>query len=374
MFASAIWTGSAAIESAVVGQEAKVLWSQTEYVGLVFISVFLLFFTLAYTRQGHLIGRDVYGLLWLIPTVSLALVWTNSWHHALWTGFSPGPKEANVLVYHRGPIFWFITAYTYFFTVFSYGLFANACRSAGVTIRRQYLFFMLSGLFPLATGAVYLVGQDWVRGMDVSPMGFSIAGLMIAWNFFRFQLLDLVPIGRAVLVERLPDGMIVFDAKGRLVDNNPTACRMLGMKEGDLSASELRCRYPALSDLLSATEEGQCELTLKGGREANFSIVPLYERRGRLRGRLLIVHDITEHVRAAREHERIIAELSQALAQIKTLQNLLPICCSCKKIRDDNGYWQQIEAYIHEHAGVKFSHSLCPECARKLYGDEAAHS
>ncbi len=64
-------------------------------------------------------------------------------------------------------------------------------------------------------------------------------------------------------------------------------------------------------------------------------------------------------------HEK--ADLEEALLQIKTLHGLLPICASCKKIRDDRGYWQQIESYLYEHADARFSHGICPDCAKKLY-------
>jgi hypothetical protein len=59
--------------------------------------------------------------------------------------------------------------------------------------------------------------------------------------------------------------------------------------------------------------------------------------------------------------------LEQALSQIRTLRGLLPICANCKKIRDDTGYWNQIETYIHDHSEAKFSHGICPECMKKLY-------
>jgi len=67
------------------------------------------------------------------------------------------------------------------------------------------------------------------------------------------------------------------------------------------------------------------------------------------------------------EKEKLIAELQEALSSVRLLSGLLPICASCKKIRDDKGYWNQIEAYIREHTSAEFSHSICPECARKLY-------
>ena len=67
----------------------------------------------------------------------------------------------------------------------------------------------------------------------------------------------------------------------------------------------------------------------------------------------------------------MIGELREALAKIKTLRGLIPICSRCKKIRDDKGFWQRLEVYIHEHSEADFSHGICPDCMRELYPDYA---
>jgi CheY-like chemotaxis protein len=72
---------------------------------------------------------------------------------------------------------------------------------------------------------------------------------------------------------------------------------------------------------------------------------------------------------AAKEREKLIAQLENALMQVKRLSGLLPICASCKKIRDNQGGWKQIEDYIATHSEADFSHSICPQCAHKLYPD-----
>jgi streptogramin lyase len=74
-------------------------------------------------------------------------------------------------------------------------------------------------------------------------------------------------------------------------------------------------------------------------------------------------------VQLKRRERELAARVHDALAQIKVLKGLLPICASCKKIRDDTGYWQQMESYIREHSEVEFSHGICPDCMRKLYPD-----
>jgi len=372
MTSIAIWMASAAIEAAVVGEAPKVFWSQMEYVGYVFTGVFLLFFALHYTQQAQLLTPFGQLVVWMLPILSLLFVWTNPWHHTVWTGFSPGPEKANVLIYHRGPIFWFIAGYTYVFSFVSCYVFYRARKTADPVIRRQLDTMLLSAAFPFASGALYLFGQDFVSGMDVSPFGFSIAGLIIAWGFFHFHLLDIAPVGRTVLVEKTPDGMVVFDDKGRLVDSNPAAHHMLGIGTSDFNATVLLSDYPALYPLLDATQETRTSLVIPDGPlELDVRMIPLTDSKNRFQGRLLILQDITTRMVATRERDRVIAELREALAQIKALNGLLPICCSCKKIRDDSGYWQQIEAYIREHADVEFSHGLCPDCTRKLYPDLA---
>ncbi|MDO8547577.1 MAG: hypothetical protein Q7R68_09500 [Nitrospirales bacterium] len=70
---------------------------------------------------------------------------------------------------------------------------------------------------------------------------------------------------------------------------------------------------------------------------------------------------------AEEEREKLIRQLQEALASIKTLSGLLPICFSCKQIRDDKGYWNQIETYIHDHSDAQFTHGICPACVTKLY-------
>lgn len=71
--------------------------------------------------------------------------------------------------------------------------------------------------------------------------------------------------------------------------------------------------------------------------------------------------------RLDRERLQVLADLKEALAKVKKLSGLLPICASCKKIRDDKGYWEQVESYIKKNSEAEFTHSICPECARKLY-------
>lgn len=96
--------------------------------------------------------------------------------------------------------------------------------------------------------------------------------------------------------------------------------------------------------------------------------VPVFNSQEKLIAYDGLVVDISKVKFAEAKDERQIAELTSALAMVKTLHSLLPICSSCKKIRDDKGYWQQIDAYISGHfPAIKFTHGICPDCAKRLY-------
>ena len=77
--------------------------------------------------------------------------------------------------------------------------------------------------------------------------------------------------------------------------------------------------------------------------------------------------DISEYAKALREKETLVGELQTAMEQVKTLRGLLPICSYCKKIKDDEGYWNQLEAFIKNNSDAEFTHSICPDCFKKHY-------
>ncbi len=116
-------------------------------------------------------------------------------------------------------------------------------------------------------------------------------------------------------------------------------------------------------------EDMECWVNHKeGGRVCLiFNGIPVLDEVGNLIGYRGVAKDITQQKHAEEEREKLIAELEAAISKIKALGGLIPICASCKKIRDDKGYWNKLEAYIENHSEAEFSHGICPECASELY-------
>ncbi len=107
---------------------------------------------------------------------------------------------------------------------------------------------------------------------------------------------------------------------------------------------------------------------IQGIRIENRPVLAILKQVAEIRKELTLAQQEIERRKALeKERKKLIGKLQQALSEIKTLQGFLPICASCKKIRDDEGYWQQIEKYVEDRSDARFSHGICPECARKLY-------
>lgn len=112
----------------------------------------------------------------------------------------------------------------------------------------------------------------------------------------------------------------------------------------------------------------------KGLEMENRPVMAILRQVAEIERELSIAQQEIERRKAAeKERDALIKQLQTALSEVKTLRGFLPICANCKKIRDDAGYWNQIEGYIQDHSDAIFSHSICPDCAKELYPDLNMH-
>jgi len=177
------------------------------------------------------------------------------------------------------------------------------------------------------------------------------------------------------LFEMMPGSVILLDASGVVRDVNPSFCRNIGYTRNEILgthisrfARESRAVIRKNLKRLLAGEQLHHEVT-NVQKDGSLRYYELHETAVTLpddsRGILAVSNDITERKASEQQREKLIMELRQALAQVKTLRGLLPICASCKKIRDVRGSWNRIETYISQHSDASFTHGLCPDCAVK---------
>ncbi len=368
MGAVAVWSGAGVLELVVVDPAQAFRFASFGAIGYAVTVPLFLAFTLIYTgREQWLKGLwKVY--LWVLPlSVALAIA-TSSWHHCFYTLDPPELWMRRNEVSQYGPAMWVSVVYSYAGMFIANMLLWASSRTGSPALRLQLRVLMLSTLLPFVSGGLYLLDLPQLHGVDFSSIGFGLMGLVLAWALYKHRLLDLSPIGHAMLQRHMPDGMVLLDPLGRVVDVNPSAQRLL--KVSGQALEKLLLEDDTLSALLKGEEEQRAALALaQGDLHVELHMVPLQEEGGPRLGRLLLLHDVTARVKAEQSREQVIRALQQALGDIRVLRGMLPICSGCKKIRDDGGYWRQIEVYIRDHTDAEFSHSLCPDCVAQLYPD-----
>jgi phosphoserine phosphatase RsbU/P len=184
----------------------------------------------------------------------------------------------------------------------------------------------------------------------------------------------------AAIVETSEDAIIGTSLDGTILSWNHAAERMYGyradeIKGRSLSVLSTASRSDEFRDIYEQIERGEWIAryqTVRLRKDGNLldvalTLSPIKGAAGKVVGVSAIERDISAAKREDEQRLRLIAELQDALARIKTLRGLLPICASCKKIRDDQGYWQKVESYLAEHTNAEFTHGLCPDCLGQLY-------
>ena len=170
---------------------------------------------------------------------------------------------------------------------------------------------------------------------------------------------------------------ILVDLDGNILAINEIAARRIGKTADELIGMGI---FEYLPFEIAVARKTKALEVIKSGEPLRFqderagrffdnNIYPVFDNDGKIRALAIFAKDITETKMA---EETLLEErdkLQAALAKIKKLSGMLPICSSCKKIRDDKGYWNQIESYIRKHSEAQFSHGICPPCAEELYRD-----
>ncbi len=187
------------------------------------------------------------------------------------------------------------------------------------------------------------------------------------------------------ITSHLAEGLYVMDGQGTITFMNPEAERLLGWTMDELNEKGVHnlvhfrradgtvlpfesCEIHNVMNTGKSFVSSDGVFVRKDGTVFPVSVVssPITDN-GNITASVTAFRDITQRKELERERERLILAYQDALANIKTLKGLMPICASCKRIRDDKGYWNQIESYIQQHSDAEFSHGLCPECALKMY-------
>ena len=181
-------------------------------------------------------------------------------------------------------------------------------------------------------------------------------------------------------VDAIDDWICIIDLDSTILRSNRTVEKYFQLKVQD--AIGLKCcnlthgehhsviHSCPLPKMLKSKRRESAEMETSDGCWMFITVDPIFDSDGEIISAVHITRDITQRILIQNEREILVKELKNALTRIKTLNGLIPICSTCKKIRDDKGYWNLIESYIESHSDAAFSHGICPECSDSLYGEK----
>jgi signal transduction histidine kinase/CheY-like chemotaxis protein len=239
------------------------------------------------------------------PTVVFILAWFDNLHYLLWTQAVVAPITAPGALLrvnaHLGPLFWVWSAYQYALLLSGVVILLRGLFRVPSAYRGQTVAVLVAMVVPWTANVLFLVGRTSVTGVDLTPFAFAVSGIALFLALYRFHFLDLAPIPRSLVLEASPNGVLVLDSRGRLVDINSAAEAILGCSVREALGTDGAQILPALSSAVPGTD---VELVfLRDGLERSYDlhVAPLRKHMGKL----ALLVDVTDR-------KRMVARLLQA--------------------------------------------------------------
>jgi PAS domain S-box-containing protein len=305
------------------------VWSALKYVGIVGLAPAFWAFVMEYTGRTARIRRRTVALLSLEPAIaliSLAVPATSEWVHtyppeqeaAVWLAQSP--------VAGAGPLFWPHALYTYGLILAAMVILDLRLARVIHALRKHAAAMAVAVLTPIVGNLVYNLNPAVTSGVDPTPFLFAVTAVVLVWGFFRLRLLDLVPVARGQIVEQMADGVLVLDMYGRVVDANPVASALLGIRRADVVGRYVRDLMPLAGALVErhspgSTTRGDVSVRDRPGMgtcDLALALTSLTDRSGAEAGRLLVISDVTARMTGQRRLTELLAEQTRVAEILQT--------------------------------------------------------
>ncbi len=325
-FAASLWAITDGLEHAATSLSLKMLWSQIGYIGSSTTTVFFLLFTLSYTQFNKFINPVVVGILMLIPTITIMLVFTNPHHQLIWESVD-FYQDTNDSTYNYGNWFWVYAFYEYIVLITAIIiLFLGTFRFYKI-YKIQLIYLIIAAVLPLTTSLLYVFKLLPIRA-DLTPIALIFSGILSAIGIYLQRMFEVVPVARIQTIKNLSDGIIVVDMDDRIVDVNQAFVNILNTCRAEVLGRPFR-RFSKLfldEEEFPSDRGYLTETTIKTSNGVNHFEVkysPVRNAKNQLIGRIFLLHDISMRKNALDasvesnillkneilENERLIADL-----------------------------------------------------------------
>lgn len=325
MLAIALWLFFRVFEGVSEDIASKVFWAKFEYLGIATLPPSYFIFSSQFCRKDKWISKRNLILFLLIPFSTLILVFTNEYHSLIWKDIYPSniPGVEN-LIYVHGLFFWVNTLYSYILLLWGIYRLTKAFLNFSKLYRLQGFLLILASIVPWLGNILYIFGLSPVKGLDLTPIGLSFSGLVIAVSIYRGQIFEVAPVARNIIFDTMQEGILVLDLKGHIVDGNISAENILEIPLKELLKkpfTESLSKYPVLIENLQKQNNTRFETCIdpKTFKYVQISISLIMTGLNPT-GQLIVLQDISER-KKLETYEEEQRKYAEALARIAATLN-----------------------------------------------------
>ncbi len=329
MLEFALWAGANFVRWSLPDPNAQVFWIRLSHAVFVPAPLTFLVFIAQLTGRDRLLTQRNLLLLAIEPLLTILVIATNDIHSFFYVRFHAVTAHGfTEMAWDAGPWFWFNIACSYVFLLVAVAILFRALVRSGPYARLQLATVLLGCVVPWGVNAYTLIWPSASQNLEVTPIAAAASGLIFAYALFRQRLLEIVPVARSLLFEKLRDGVLVLDMNGRIVDANEAAQHILQIDDAAYG-SHLWDILPDWRDLGATADFTKPEVTfeLQGRRDPSrfydVSVISLLDNRGHQNGRLISIRDVTERKHAELKLHKMNLRLQRQVRKISALHEEL---------------------------------------------------
>jgi len=294
-----IWTFAFLLEAHSETLQMQLLFNNIGYIGSMSVPVAWFIFSIRYVKSDWRLQIWQVVLLSIVPFAVIILVWTNGAHHLMWSNEHLVVSGAfTVTAKTYGTMFWVAIGYNYLLIAAGSVVLITRLFIGQSLYRSQVIALIIAVLLPWVWNIIYVFNLIPLPHKDLTPVMFSISGIVIALGLLRFRLFEAVPFAYKYLIHQMNDGIFVFSPLKRLLDANPVALKITRQDTGIIGKQFEELPFsPQFKDKLLPLELPLSEITLDtpdGARDYEMNTITVHDKNNRYLGWLAILHDITQ--------------------------------------------------------------------------------